>query len=320
MRGSRFGVLLLAGLTVAAGAGASTSLLSPGRSLVQPGPVTNVAVTIRTVAFTAGVTPAECRVKLWNTASKALITFGTGGYTCREDSSTGSGIAAVSVARNRVAWLFYAGGNFRDWVLFTATPTKRMPRQLRFESRPVEDPAPIVLGPGTTEGIPYAVKNEITYLGESGAAIFTSSVPGAVRLIAAGPGPGVRRVVAALADGRVVTVGRSGVVVDTYTYPARSVKAVHLAGVGAVIQAGSSVEIRRGAATRTVSLPSGATMLDYRQGRIYYALGRQVHARSVATDADELLLALPAGISRTPLFSIDWGAAWAAGNRLHWRT
>ena len=320
MRPSRFGSLLLAVLSAAASAAAATALLTPGRSLVQPGSVTNVAVTGRSVAFSFGRTPDECRVRLWVTWSKALYTFKTGGSTCREDTSTGSGIADVSVAQSRVVWLFFGGGNFREWTLLTATPTTKTPKQLRFVSRPVEDPAPIVLGPGTTQGIPYAVDDEVTFLGDNGAAIFKTALAQPVRLLAAGPGPGVRRVAALLADGSVVTLGQSGAVVDTYSYPATAVKAVQLAGVGAVIQAGSSVDIRKGAATKTVSLPAGSTMLDYRQGTIYYAKGKQVRSRRVPTGEDELLLVVQKKPWETPLFSIDWGAGWASGNTLHWRT
>jgi hypothetical protein len=304
----------------AAPAAAAGALLTPGRSLVQRGPVTNVAVTGRAVAFSVGRTPDECRVRLWITWSKALYTFETGGATCREETSTGSGIADVSVAVSRVAWLFYAGGNTREWTLLTATPTTKTPKHLRFASRPVEDPAPIVLGPGTPEGIPYAVDDEVTFLGDNGAAIFKATLPQPVRMLAAGPGAGARRVVALLANGSVVTLGRSGAVVDMYAYPAKAVKAVQLAGVGAVIQAGSSVDIRAGATTKSVVLPAGSTMLDYRQGRIYYAKGKQVRARRVPTGEDELLLVVPKKPREAPLFSIDWGAAWATGATLDWRT
>jgi hypothetical protein len=87
-----------------------------------------------------------------------------------------------------------------------------------------------------------------------------------------------------------------------------------------VIQAGSSVDIRAGATTKSVVLPAGSTMLDYRQGRIYYAKGKQVRARRVPTGEDELLLVVPKKPREAPLFSIDWGAAWATGATLDWRT
>jgi hypothetical protein len=185
----------------------------------------------------------------------------------------------------------------------------------------VDDPAPIVLGPGTTLGIPYAVGSDVTFLGDNGAAIFKSTLPAPVRLIAAGPATGTRRVAALLADGSVVTLSPTGTVVDTYTYAPQAVKALQLAGVGAVIQTGATVEIRRGAATRSLTLPTGSRMLDYRQGVVYYAKGTQVRARRVATGEDSLLFTSPGTKPwQTPLYAIDWGEAWAIRRTLHWRT
>jgi hypothetical protein len=61
-------------------------------------------------------------------------------------------------------------------------------------------------------------------------------------------------------------------------------------------------------------------MLDYRQGAIYYAQGRQVRSRRVATGADEPLTVVRTRPSQMPLFGIDWGTGWASGHTLHWRT
>ena len=120
---------------------------------------------------------------------------------CRDVPSTGLGIPSVAVARERVLWISYTGGNKREWQLWTATATRRQPRQLRAVERDVEAPAPIVLGPGTVEGVPYAVDSEVVLLGENGRAIFRPTVASPVRAIAAGVGPGGIRVAALLVNG-----------------------------------------------------------------------------------------------------------------------
>ena len=70
----------------------------------------------------------------------------------------------------------------------------------------------------------------------------------------------------------------------------------------------------------TVTLPPGAPLLDYRQGRLVYAKGSQVRSRRVATSADTLLQTTPVPAGRQPLFSTDaWGSAWAKGTAVSWR-
>ena len=55
--------------------------------------------------------------------------------TACESTSTGTGIAGVATARGRVLWLYYAGGNLRDWLLYTASVGTRTPKRLRFVER-----------------------------------------------------------------------------------------------------------------------------------------------------------------------------------------
>ena len=77
---------------------------------------------------------------------------------------------AVAMSANRSVWIQYAGGNDRDWQLFTATRTLTKPRQLAFVEQDVELPSPIVVGQGTLDAVPYAVKQTVTYLGDNGRA------------------------------------------------------------------------------------------------------------------------------------------------------
>ena len=94
------------------------------------------------------------------------------------------------MSAQRSLWIQYAGGNLRDWQLFTATRTKTKPRQLAFVEQDVELPSPIVVGQGTLAAVPYAVKQTVTYLGDNGAAVFKWTAPASVRLLASGSRPG----------------------------------------------------------------------------------------------------------------------------------
>ena len=107
-------------------------------------------------------------------------------------------------------WLAYGGGNIREWSLYTATPKSAKPLRLRFAARNVDGPAPIVLGPGTPVGVPYAVNREIVFLGDDGTRLFKVIADSPVRQVAAGPGPFGIRVVALTADGHIVPLAADG--------------------------------------------------------------------------------------------------------------
>ena len=93
-------------------------------------------------------------------------------------------------------------------------------------------------------------------------------------------------------------------------------KAVALALPGAVVQAGTEVRV----GTQTVTLPPGALLLDFRQGRLVYAQGLQVRSRRVADGTDTLLQTFPSGSRRPPLFATDaYGSAWAKATSVSWR-
>ncbi len=309
------GLLSLALTATAAGA------LAPGRTVTETSRITALGVTSRSVVYAVDATPDARRcafVRLWDTATRGLWTFGEETTRlCKEGPSTGSGISAVSTSGRRVYWLTYGGGNIREYDLWTATPTRTSPRRLAEASSDVDSGAsPLVLGPGTHDGVPYAVGDTITYVAEDGRRLFRVSVGSPVRLLAAGIGPGAQRVVASLADGRVVVLSRTGSVVRTIDAEPSVVTAVLLALPGAIVQTG--MDVRVGATT--VSLPSGARLLDYRQGRLVYAKGSQVRSRHVATSADTLLQTIPVPSFRQPLFSTDaWGSAWAKGPAVSWR-
>src|SRR5215211_1192605 len=117
--------LVLAALLPAGAPGAA------GRSVAAPGPVTALAFDGTRVAYASGRSRGDCdRVRIWNLGTGRVAALGR--RTSCAEGSTGTGIAAVSVAGPRVLWLHYTGGNTRDWSLFTATDPSPRPPRLRF--------------------------------------------------------------------------------------------------------------------------------------------------------------------------------------------
>jgi hypothetical protein len=145
-------------------------------AIVAPAPVQTLAFDTPQLAYASSHSAPDCdRIRVWNRATGRTVRLGRS--TSCEETSTGSGIESLSVAGNRVLWLFYAGGNIREWSLFTATTTAPRPRQLRFIARDVDEPAPIVLGEADTtrfgELLPYAVDRQVIVLRPNGSGGFS---------------------------------------------------------------------------------------------------------------------------------------------------
>jgi hypothetical protein len=287
--------------------------------VTNPAPVTALSVTYRSVVYAVGRTPKSCgSVRLWDTARRGLWTLGEHTIRgCEEGPSGGFGISSVATTGRRAFWLTHIGGNFTDWQLWTATPTRRTPRRLALASSETDGPPAVVLGAGTRDGVPYAVRDIVTYVAESGARLFRTALGSAVRLLTAGPGPGQARVVAALADGRVVVLSRTGQVLRTDQHEPADVSAVALALPGPIVQIDREVTV----GTASVTLPAAARMIDYRQGRIVYRQGSQVRARHVTSGTDTLLQVITRKPWEPMLFSTDsWGSGWARGRVADWRS
>ena len=298
-------------------------VLTPGRTVTNAAPVTALSVTDRSVVWGVGATGASCgSVRLWDTGTRGLWTLGERTIVgCTEGPSGGFGISSVSTSGRRAFWLTHIGGNTTDWQLWTATPTRRSPRRLAFGSSDTDGPAAIVLGAGTREGVPYAVGGTVTYVSDSGARLFRTTLDSPVRLLTAGTGPGTARVVASLADGRVVLLSRTGSVLRTDDYEPGTVRAIALALAGTLVQVGSTVSVGPSTGGARIALPPAALMLDQRQRAIVYRVGAQVRSRHIATGADTLLQVTPIHPWQPMLFSTDsWGSAWAKGRAVSWRS
>lgn len=314
-------VSAVAGALALAASGAAA--LTPGRTVVDAAPVTALSVTGRSVAYAVGRTRANCgTVRLWDTATRGLWTFGARTIVgCDEGPSGRFGIGQVAVAGRRAFWVTSIGGNITDYQLWTATPTRRAARRLAFASSETDGPAAIVLGAGSDEGVPYAVRDTITYVSASGARLFRTAVGSPVRLLTSGRGVGTARVLAALADGRIVLLSRTGEVLRTDDYGPSTVRAIGFALVGPLVQVGATVNVGPSAGGTTVVLPTAALMLDYRQGRIVYRMGTQARARQIATGVDTPLVTIPVNPWQPLLFSTGSnGSAWARGPAVSWRS
>jgi hypothetical protein len=306
-----------AAVVLLAGASAALALQQPGRTVVRAGPVVSLGLTHSSVAFGVGRSRGDCdHVELWNTDSRGLWRLGRK-RPCG-DLPVFSGIGDLGVATSRVVWVSYAGGNLTDWQLWTATPTRKTPRRLAFVERNTGDPAPVVVGPGTPEAIPYAVENRVTLLGDDGAPVFTWSASAEVRAVTSGSGPYGWSVAVLLATGEVVVLDRYGAEAQRYAFPAGVVRWIGLSSAGLLVQVGGGrVEIHRGAALQAVQLPANAIALDYAQGRLLYRVGQSFTLRTVASSADTPLLK---GSKKHPVTAaLDaHGLAWAQGAGVSW--
>jgi len=189
-------------------------------SFTAPAPVTALAADAARVAFAS-----DCEVRLWTPAARRAPRLGS--LPCPR-TSTGSGIAAVSLAGNRALWLHFTGGNIREWSLWTATPTSR-PKRLRFVAQDVDLPPPIVLGEGDASQfgdlLPYAVGDEVIVLRADGSRRFAWRAPGRVLDISANSGQ--LAVLSADGDGTLTLLDGAGSVFGRGSFVGRVGDADH---------------------------------------------------------------------------------------------
>ena len=240
-------------------------------SVTAPGNVTTLAMDGANVAFAVEKLPRDCdRIWLWNRTSGKLVRFPRPSSCI--STSTGHGIASVSIARTRLLWLHFTGGNIREWTLYTATTTVPKPRRLAFVARNVDAPPPIVLGEGHSflrygSSLPYAVDRNVVVLDARGARRGAWRESERVTAIA-----GAREAVAvATADGRVSIRESSDwtKVADSWTDP-RPASAIFFSGTSVVAQRGRTIDVRAAGSTRRVTVPAGAVLRDAAGTRALY--------------------------------------------------
>lgn len=252
-------------------------------AVLAPSAVTGVAVDGGRVAYA----DAGCTVRVWSAGKIARL----GRTSCAVQTSTGSGLAGLALAGNRALWVTYAGGNIREWSVWTATTTRPAPRRLRFVSGDVDAPARVVVGDGDGDLLPYAVDRDVVVLRANGARRFAWRAPARVVALDAYAG----KVAVATAGGAVTLLDAEGRVLGSESYGAGA-SAVHVTGPRTVVQAGRALEVRGGGSAQTLALlpgvrlvgaAGGTALLVGREGLLRFALdsgaGRRVgparHAR-----------------------------------------
>src|SRR5581483_2720646 len=140
---------LLAGVGALVTALAVPSAACADRGVTSPGRVLALARSGYSVAFLSAPGPGHC-------GPRVLL--------CEEGPSTGSGVTDLAVAHRRVLWLAYAGGNQRDWLLYTATLTRPVERRLELRTVDVDAPAPIVVKIASKYVLPYSINSTVKML------------------------------------------------------------------------------------------------------------------------------------------------------------
>ena len=229
------------------------------RSVTAPAPVRTLEADSGRIAYSTGRSTRDCnRVYVWDVATRGVSKLGR--KTHCEQTSTGNEIAAVSIAGRRVLWVHYAGGNFREWSLWTATTTRPAPVRLRFVSREADAPAPIVIGEGDDSRLgsllPYAVDRTVVALRANGSRAFTWTAPARVVGLAARDG----ELAVATAGGTVTVLGDRGRVLAAETF-ASEVDEVALTGNAVIVRRGRWLELA-GGRSASLAIPAGVRLAD----------------------------------------------------------
>jgi hypothetical protein len=249
-RGPIFLAVLSASLCTGV-AGATSESFIVGRSTV-----TALAADGDQAAFTAARTANDCdRAFIWQRLPRLVVQLGKK-QRC-SPTSTGRGVAGIAVTGGRALWVTYAGGNDRDWQLWTASITRTAPRQVQFVTRSVDEPQPIVVGSAGGGLLPYAVDSTVTTLRSNGTTAFSWTASSPVAALAAADG----RVAVAEAGGRVTVLDTRGKIMSVDLY-ASDVSAVAFAGKSLLVQRGVTLELRRGAATHEYAIAPDSHLDD----------------------------------------------------------
>ena len=248
--------LLVAGVLLAL---APTGLAASVRTVTAPAPVRALELDRARIVYATGRSALDCnRVFVWNLTTRGVTKLGR--RTHCEQTSTGNEIAAVSIAGTRVLWVHYAGGNIRDWSLWTATTTRPSPRRLRFVSRDVDAPAPIVIGQGDSSKLgdllPYAVDRTVVALRADGSRRFAWTAPARVVALSALDG----KLAVASAGGVVTVLDARGRVLRTERFGSE-IDAVRISGDAIAVQHGRTLELR-GGRTAMYLLVAGVKLAD----------------------------------------------------------
>lgn len=216
--------------------------------------VTALAADGDQAAFAAARTAADCdRTFIWQRLPRQIFQLGKQ-QRCAPRSTP---ITTIAVTGRRALWLTLVGGKIVDWQLWTATTTRKTPRQLQLVTRSPDEPQPIVVGSAGGGLLPYAVDSSVTTLRANGSTAFSWTASSPVVALAAADG----RVAVAEAGGRVTVLDTRGKTMSVDLY-ASDVSAVAFAGKSLLVQRGVVLELRRGAATHEYTIAPDSHLDD----------------------------------------------------------
>jgi hypothetical protein len=242
--------------------------------LVASQPITAVGVSGARIAYAT----ADCRVSLWDRSAHRVTRFAPG-PAC-EKTSTGTDVAAVSVAGQRVVFLHYTGGNIREWSLWTATPSKPKPRQIAFATSDPDASSPLILGSGRGGVIPWAIGKTVTVVRADGSRALRWTAPAAVTALAESSGG----VTVATASGTVYSVGRG---TQTLTFP-QAPSVVATSSDAFVVQYGRTLD-SHGLRPRTFTVTRSTLLVGATGGRAVIVGGGAVRTIDLVTGAGALV-------------------------------
>lgn len=271
-----------------------------GLFVSAPAPVTVVAADGSRVAFASGCGD----VRIWRPPARSASRLLS--PRC-EETSTGSAVAALALAGTRALWLSYAGGNIREWSLWTATTTRPRARRLRFVAQNVDAAAPIVVGDGDASRfgdlLPYAAGRTVIALRADGSRRFVWTAPARVVALSALGG----ELAVAQQGGAVTVLDASGRVIGRQSF-AGEIDAVRITGNALLVQRGRTLELRSGQSAKLFSLVRGVRLADAEGDRALLVGGGVVRLLDLASGRGRVL-------ARASLATLEGSTAAVASSR-----
>lgn len=259
------GLVVVCAVVTAAGSAAA-------RDYPRPGPVTSVGTSEFTIAYVLEA-PRGCHeVRSWrsNGADRRIARH------CFSATSTGSGIAAVAYSKGRALYLAYAGGNIRDWMLYTKGESAA--RRIAFASRAVDAPPPIVVAQSSEWALAYAVGSRIVAFDDRGKRLFEHDAGSRVTALSTQQ----TGVAAVLESGRAIGLSYSGRLVASRDYAPADAQAAELTVQGLLVKTRSAIELGSASVNRTFPVPPNARWLGFASGTFAYAVGRSMYLGRVS--------------------------------------
>ena len=252
---------LAVALALVPAAGAATA-----RERQVAGPLSSVAVAGIDLSYADEYKRGCHEVRLWNVALRTDRRLAS---HCFVSTSTGSGIAGAIATQGRALWLTYAGGNIREWSLWTKGRLTKA-RRIAFLPADVDGPPPVILGSVWEGSLPYATGRTIIVLAPNGSRRFTYTAADRVVFLSAHS----RGYAAVLANGSVLTFSPIGKLIKERPFAPGAAQSALLAAPGLIVVTAAGLEVHGVGPVRTIQLPAGARFLGYSEGVAAYGADR----------------------------------------------